>query len=97
MRFKLRVGDREYLLTFSPAAVSLLVQLVSLKNIPSSEAEKKFWEEELNRGWRMLIDMVCDPKPEEDDMLVIMLALIQAGSNLINRISMFELEEVRNS
>ena len=97
MKFKLKVGEREYVLTFSPAAISLLVQLVSLKNIPSNEAEKKIWEEELNRGWRMLIDMVCDPKPKEDDMLVIMLALIQAGGDLINRISMVRLEEVENS
>ena len=97
MKFKLKVGEREYVLTFSPAAISLLVQLVSLKNIPSNEAEKKIWEEELNRGWRMLIDMVCDPKPKEDDMLVIMLALIQAGGDLINRISMVRLEEVQNS
>ncbi|RLI40250.1 hypothetical protein DRO64_09315 [Candidatus Bathyarchaeota archaeon] len=97
MRFKLRVGDREYLLTLSPAAISLLMRLMTLKNMPSSEAEKKVWEEEVNRGWRMLIDMVCDPKPREDDVLVIMLALIQAGGDLINRISMLQLEKVMNS
>ena len=97
MRFKLRVGDREYLLTLSPAAISLLMQLMSLKNMPSNEAERKAWEEGVNRGWEMLIDMVCDPQPRENDMLVIMLALIQAGGDLINRISMVRLEEVQNS
>ena len=97
MRFKLKIGESEYVLTFSPAAVSLLVQLVTLKSMPSSDAEKKIWEEQVNRGWKMLIDMVCDPKPKEDDLLVIMLALIQAGGDLINRISMVRLEEVENS
>ena len=97
MRFKLRVGDREYLLTLSPAAISLLMRLMTLKNMPSSEAEKKVWEEEVNRGWKMLIDMVCDPRPEEGDMLVVMLALIQAGSDLIKKGSMFQLEEVMNT
>jgi len=97
MRFKLKIGESEYVLTFSPAAVSLLVQLVTLKSMPSSDAEKKIWEEQVNRGWKMLIDMVCDPKPKEDDLLVIMLALIQAGGDLINRISMVRLEEVQNS
>jgi len=97
MKFKLRIGESEYVLTFSPAAVSLLVQLVTLKSMPSSDAEKKIWEEQVNRGWKMLIDMVCDPKPKEDDLLVIMLALIQAGGDLINRISMVRLEEVQNS
>ena len=97
MKFKLKVGESEYVLTFSPAAVSLLVQLVTLKSMPSSDAEKKIWEEQVNRGWKMLIDMVCDPKPKEDDLLVIMLALIQAGGDLINRISMVRLEEVQNS
>ena len=97
MKFKLKVGEREYVLTFSPAAVSLLVQLVTLKSMPSSDAEKKIWEEQVNRGWKMLIDMVCNPKPKEDDLLVIMLALIQAGGDLINRISIVRLEEVQNS
>ena len=97
MRFKLRVEGREYLLTLSPAAISLLMQLMSLKNMPSNEAERKAWEEEVNRGWKMLIDMVCDPRPKEDDMLVIMLALIQAGSDLIKKGSIFQLEEVQNS
>ena len=97
MRFRLKIEGREYLLTFSPAAISLLMRLMTLKNMPSSEAEKKVWEEEVNRGWRMLIDMVCDPKPREDDVLVIMLALIQAGGDLINRISMLQLEKVMNS
>ena len=97
MRFKLRVGDREYLLTLSPAAISLLMRLMTLKNMPSNEAEKKVWEEEVNRGWKMLIDMVCDPQPKEDDMLVVMLALIQAGSDLIKKGSIFQLEEVINS
>ena len=97
MRFKLKVGEREYVLTFTPASLSLLVQLVTLKSMPSSDAEKKIWEEQVNRGWKMLIDMVCDPKPKEDDLLVIMLALIQAGGDLINRISMVRLEEVENS
>ena len=97
MRFKLKVGDREYLLTLSPAAILLLMRLTALKNMPSSEAEKRAWEEEVNRGWRMLIDMVCDPRPEEGDMLVVMLALIQAGSDLIKKGSMFQLEEVMNT
>ena len=97
MKFKLKVGEREYVLTFTPASLSLLVQLVTLKSMPSSDAEKKIWEEQVNRGWKMLIDMVCDPKPKEDDLLVIMLALIQAGGDLINRISMVCLEEVQNS
>ena len=97
MKFKLKVGEREYVLTFTPASLSLLVQLVTLKSMPSSDAEKKIWEEQVNRGWKMLIDMVCDPKPKEDDLLVIMLALIQAGGDLINRISMVRLEEVENS
>ncbi|RLE40924.1 hypothetical protein DRJ16_06815 [Candidatus Woesearchaeota archaeon] len=97
MKFKLKVGESKYVLTFSPAAVSLLVQLMTLKSMPSSEAEKKVWEEEVNRGWRMLIDMVCDPKPREGDVLVVMLALIQAGGDLINRISMLQLEKVMNS
>lgn len=97
MKFKLKVGEREYVLTFTPASLSLLVQLVTLKSMPSSDAEKKIWEEHVNRGWKMLIDMVCDPKPKEDDLLVIMLALIQAGGDLINRVSMVRLEEVENS
>ena len=97
MKFKLKVGEREYVLTFTPASLSLLVQLVTLKSMPSSDAEKKIWEEQVNRGWKMLIDMVCDPKPKEDDLLVIMLALIQAGGDLINRVSMVRLEEVENS
>jgi len=97
MKFKLKVGEREYVLTFTPASLSLLVQLVTLKSMPNSDAEKKIWEEQVNRGWKMLIDMVCDPKPKEDDLLVIMLALIQAGGDLINRISMVRLEEVENS
>ena len=97
MKFKLKIGKSEYVLTFSPAAVSLLVQLMTLKSMPSSEAEKKVWEEEVNRGWRMLIDMVCDPKPKEDDMLIIMLALIQAGGDLINRVSILQLKEMKNS
>lgn len=50
MRFKLKVEDREYLLTLSPAAISLLMQLMSLKNMPSNEAEKKVWKEEIDRG-----------------------------------------------
>lgn len=97
MRFKLKVGDHEYLLTLSPAAISLLMQLMSLKNMPSNEAEKKVWEEEVNRGWKMLIDMVCDPKPREEDILVVMMALIQAGGDLIKKGSTFQLEEVMNS
>ena len=97
MKFKLKVGEREYVLTFTPASLSLLVQLVTLKSMPNSDAEKKIWEEQVNRGWKMLIDMVCDPRPKESDMLVIMLALIQAGGDLINRISMVRLEEVENS
>ena len=97
MKFKLKVGESEYVLTFSPAAVSLLVQLVTLKSMPSSDAEKKIWEEQVNQGWKMLIDMVCDPRPKEGDMLVIMLALIQAGSDLIKKGSIFQLEEVQNS
>ena len=97
MKFKLKVGEREYVLTFSHAAISLLVQLMTLKSMPSSEAEKKIWEEEVNRGWRMLIDMVCDPKPKEGDMLIIMLALIQAGGDLINRVSILQLKEMKNS
>ena len=97
MRFKLIVGDREYLLSLSPAAISLLMRLMTLKNMPSNEAEKKVWEEEVNRGWRMLIDMVCNPKPREDDVLVIMLALIQAGGDLIKKSSTFQLEEVVNT
>ena len=97
MKFKLKVGESEYVLTFTPAAVSLLVQLVTLKSMPSSDAEKKIWEEQVNRGWKMLIDMVCDPKPKEDDMLVIMLALIQAGGDLINRVSILQLKEMKNS
>ena len=97
MRFKLMVGDREYLLSLSPAAISLLMQLMSLKNMPSNEAERKAWEEGVNRGWEMLIDMVCDPRPKEGDMLVVMLALIQAGSDLIKKGSIFQLEEVINS
>ena len=97
MKFKLKIGKCEYVLTFTPASLSLLVQLVTLKSMPNSDAEKKIWEEQVNRGWKMLIDMVCDPKPKEDDLLVIMLALIQAGGDLINRISMVRLEEVENS
>ena len=97
MKFKLKIEDREYLLSLSPAAISLLMRLMTLKNMPSNEAEKKVWEEEINRGWRMLIDMVCDPKPKGDDVLVVMLALIQAGGDLINRISMLQLEKVMNS
>jgi len=97
MKFKLKIEDREYLLSLSPAAISLLMRLMTLKNMPSNEAEKKVWEEEINRGWRMLIDMVCDPKPREGDVLVVMLALIQAGGDLINRISMLQLEKVMNS
>ena len=97
MKFKLKVGEREYVLTFTPASLSLLVQLVTLKSMPNSDAEKKIWEEQVNQGWKMLIDMVCDPRPKEGDMLVIMLALIQAGGDLINRISMVRLEEVENS
>ena len=97
MRFKLMVGDREYLLSLSPAAISLLMQLMSLKNMPSNEAERKAWEEGVNRGWEMLIDMVCDPKPREEDTLVVMMALIQAGGDLIKKGSTFKLEEVMNS
>jgi len=97
MRFKLRVGDREYLFTLSPAAISLLMRLMTLKNMPSSEAEKKVWEEEVNRGWKMLIDMVCDPNPRGEDILVVMMALIQAGGDLIKKGSTFQLEEVMNS
>ena len=97
MKFKLKAGEREYVLTFSPAAISLFMRLITTKNIPSSEAEKEIWEEELNQGWRLLIDMVCEPKPEEDDELLIMLALIQIGGDLVNRISMVQFEEVENS
>jgi len=97
MRFKLIVGDREYLLSLSPAAISLLMRLMTLKNMPSNEAERKAWEEGVNRGWEMLIDMVCDPKPREEDTLVVMMALIQAGGDLIKKGSTFQLEEVMNS
>jgi len=97
MGFKLKIEGREYLLTLSPAAISLLMQLMSLKNMPSNEAERKAWEEGVNRGWEMLIDMVCDPKPREEDTLVVMMALIQAGGDLIKKGSTFQLEEVMNS
>jgi len=97
MKFKLKVDEREYILTFTPAAISLFMRLMTAKTIPNGEAEKRLWEEELNRGWKVLIGMVCDPKPKEDDELLIMLALIQIGGDLINRISTVRLEEVQNS
>lgn len=46
---------------------------------------------------KMLIDMTCDPKPREEDILVVMMALIQAGGDLIKKGSIFQLEEVMNS
>ena len=98
MRFSLTIGNHKYVLTLTPASLTLLMQVSRLSTqIPTNEREYGIWEKQLEEYWRLILKKCVDPRPRPEDEPAVMIALIQAGGEIMNKLSNFKLVEVENS